>query len=555
MRQTDRSQRQTGRWSRSGPKNLAQATQALGATPGSRCGTLAWNNLRHLELYFALSGAGFVCHTVNPRLSPEHVSYIINHAKDEVLFIDETFLPLVAEIRDQIPCVRAIVLMGGVLMGERSAQAAAQIEGLLFYDDLIAAQDGSFDWPDLDENSAASLCYTSGTTGRPKGVLYSHRSTILHTLCSNQPDLMGFDATDCVLPVVPLFHVNAWGVPYNAALCGCDLVLPGPNLDGETLTNLIDQFKVTVGLGVPTIWAGILKAAQDAPDKLSSLKKAIVGGAAMTEVMRNAYKRLFSVDMIHSWGMTEASPMGAINHLLPKHDELSEPDLNAIKLKQGRAPFGLERRLIDDDGMVLPEDGETAGHLQICGHWVIDHYYGHQESAAPGGWLDTGDIASIDPDGYLTIRDRAKDIIKSGGEWISTGELEGVAVSHPGVQAAAAIAAHHEKWDERPIIIAVKAQNAAVSEQELLQHYEGKVARWQIPDKVIFVDQLPLGSTGKVLKTDLRDTYFYVLRKSEAAPLPRSCGQMRGLGLVPVAGADQQNPTGVAAYPRCEYNG
>lgn len=497
-------------------KKLAQATQALGAVPGSRCATLAWNNHRHLELYFALSGAGFICHTVNPRLSAEHISYIINHAQDDVLFIDETFLPLVAEIRDQIPTVRAIVLMG-----DKNPEAAAQIDGLLFYEDLIAAQDGHFDWPALDENSAASLCYTSGTTGRPKGVLYSHRSTVLHTLCSNQPDLFGFAVTDCVMPVVPLFHVNAWGVPYNAALSGCDLVLPGPNLDGDSLSNLIDQFGVTVALGVPTIWAGILSAAENTPHKLTSLRRAIVGGAAMTATMMQAYKQRFNVEMIHSWGMTEASPMGAINHLLPKHDSLNEADRVAVKLTQGRAPYGIDRRLIDADGTALPEDGTTAGHLQIRGHWVIERYYGEQTSAAAEGWLDTGDIASIDPDGYLTLRDRAKDIIKSGGEWISTGELEAIAASHPQVQAAAAIAAHHEKWDERPIIIAVKAKDATITEPALLQHYQGKVPRWQIPDRVIFVDKLPLGSTGKVLKTALRDAYFHVLSNPQAKPPAR----------------------------------
>lgn len=496
-------------------KRLAAAVTALGATSGSRCATLAWNNLRHLELYFGLSGAGFVCHTVNPRLSADHVSYIINHAQNEFLFIDRTFLPLVAEIRDQIPTVRDIVLMG-----ERHGDDATQVDGLTYYEDLIASHGDDFSWPEIDENSAASLCYTSGTTGRPKGVLYSHRSTLLHTLCSNQPDFFGFDTKDSVMPVVPMFHVNAWGVPYNAALCGCDLVLPGPDLDGDSLVGLIEKFKVTVGLGVPTIWAGISAAAEKSGNKLQSLQRAIVGGAAMTASTMRSYKDKFDVEMVHSWGMTEASPMGAINHLLPKHDDLPDAELDAVKLHQGRAPFGLERRIIDDAGTPIVEDGQASGHLQIRGHWVVDRYYDGAESVALDGWFDTGDVASIDPDGYLTIRDRSKDIIKSGGEWISTVELENVAASHPDVIAVAAIAAHHEKWDERPVIITVKAPHSKLSEAELLQHYVGKIARWQVPDKVIFVEDLPLGATGKVHKMTLRDQYFHVL--SECGPETRN---------------------------------
>ncbi|WP_278922157.1 long-chain-fatty-acid--CoA ligase [Pseudophaeobacter profundi] len=493
----------------SNARKLAAALARLGVAQGERCGTIAWNNRRHLEIYFGVSGAGMICHTINPRLKPEQLIYIINHADDQVLFIDATFVAAVGQLKEHLTTLKHIVLMG-----PRDEAAAKTVPGILFYDELIAAEGDDYSWPDLDENMPSSLCYTSGTTGNPKGVQYTHRTTVLHSLGGNQPDGLAISARDTVMAVVPMFHVNAWGVPYIAAAVGAKLVLPGQNLDGESLVRLIDGEKVTLALGVPTIWMGLLQALEKTGSKAESLTRTVVGGSALPTVMIPAFRDKYGVELIHAWGMTETSPLGTLNHLLQKHQDLSETEKAAIREGQGRPPYGVELRLVDEAGNLLPTDGKTQGELQIRGHWIVDTYFGQDSSALTmDGWFDTGDVATIDSDGYMIIRDRSKDIIKSGGEWISTVELEDIAMSHPKVVQAAAIAAQHPKWDERPVLVAIKADES-LTEAELLAYYEGRVASWQIPDRVVFVGELPLGGTGKVLKNKLRETYGTLLLDS-----------------------------------------
>ncbi|CUH68639.1 Long-chain-fatty-acid--CoA ligase [Thalassovita gelatinovora] len=492
-------------------RKLASALEALGIEKGDRCATIAWNNMRHLEIYFGVAGAGMICHTINPRLFPEQLIYIINHAEDKVLFLDSTFLPVVAKLGEHLKTLRHVVLMG-----PRNEEAAAMVPGLKFYDELIETGKDDYVWPDIDENSSSSLCYTSGTTGNPKGVLYTHRSTVLHSIAGNQPDGLALSARESVMPVVPMFHVNAWGIPYMAPAAGSKLVLPGPNLDGDSLVKLIDQEGVTLALGVPTIWMGLLHSLEKLGSKAESLTRTVIGGSACPPSMITAFREKFGVEVMHAWGMSETSPLGTMNKLLKKHETLSEDEQNKIREGQGRPPFGVELRIVDDEGHVLPNDGETQGELQIRGHWIVDTYFKVEKTALTlDGWFDTGDVATIDPDGFMIIRDRSKDIIKSGGEWISTVELENIAIGHPGVANAAAIAARHEKWDERPVLVVLPVTGATPSEEELLAFYDGKIAKWQIPDRVIFVDALPIGGTGKVLKNKLRDEFGDVLIKAE----------------------------------------
>ncbi len=484
-------------------RKLASALGKMGVEQGDRCATIAWNNTRHLEVYFAVAAGGMICHTINPRLHPEQLIYIINHAEDQVLFLDKTFLPAIPKLREHLKTVKAIILMG-----PRDAESAAMVDGLLFYDELLEDGDDDFAWPEIEETAPASLCYTSGTTGNPKGVLFSHRSSVLHAISGNQPDGMALSARDTVLPVVPMFHISAWSVPYIAAAVGSKLVLPGPGLDGESLVKLIESEEVSIALGVPTIWMGLLAETEKTGAKIPSLKRTVVGGSAVPPSMIAAFRDKFGVDLVHAWGMTETSPLGTLNQLLQKHQSLSVEEQAEIRLGQGRPPWGVELRILDAGGAVLPHDGETQGDLQIRGHWIIDTYFKAEASALTAdGWFDTGDVGTIDQDGYLIIRDRSKDIIKSGGEWISTVELEGIAMGHEGVAMAAAIAAVHEKWAERPLLIVVKAEGADPSAEELLAFYDGKVASWQVPDMVIFVDELPLGATGKVQKNKLREAY------------------------------------------------
>lgn len=495
-------------------KRFANALQQLGLAQGDRVATIAWNNHRHLESWYAISGSGLVCHTINPRLFPEQLIFIMNDAADRVVLFDKTFVPLIKAVKALLSSVEHFICLDAADPAVREA-----IPEVHFYDDLIAGQNADFEWPTLDENSASSLCYTSGTTGNPKGVLFSHRSTVLHSYAIILPDSLNVSAADIMLPVVPMFHVNAWGTPYAAAMVGCTLVLPGPGLDGASLVNLIDNYQVSVALGVPTIWQGLIAAANQSGSKLESLKRNVVGGSACPPAMLRAFKEQFNCETIHAWGMTEISPLGTANQLKTKHLHLSDEEKLQIRLSQGRPPFGVDLRLTDAEKGTheIERDGQTTGNLQVKGHWVISHYFGKEESALTAdGWFDTGDIATLDQDGFMKLSDRSKDLIKSGGEWISSVELENIAMGHPEIAMAAVIAAQHPKWDERPVLIAIKKPDSQLSEIDLLEYYADKVAKWQIPDRVVFVDAIPLSGTGKMLKKDLRELYGTILLEQAA---------------------------------------
>ena len=490
-------------------RQMANALGALGIARSDRVATLAWNGYRHMELYFAVSGAGSVLHTINPRLHPEQIAWIVNHANDTALFFDLTFLPLVEAIAPNCRNVKHWVAM----TDRAHMPATHKLDDLLCYEDMVDGHPDRFTWPQFDENTASSLCYTSGTTGDPKGVLYAHRSTILHTLASALPDALNLSERDVILPVVPMFHVNAWGLPYIAPMVGAKIVFPGPQLDGKSLYELFESEKVTFSAGVPTVWQGLLAFMEANHLKFSTMRRTVIGGSACPPAMIQLFQDKYGVQVLHAWGMTEMSPLGTVCTFRSKHSELSAEQRLPVQYKQGRALFGVDMKIVDDGGADLPWDGVAFGNLLVRGPWVVRDYY---ESAEPSplvqdghgkGWFPTGDVSNIDADGYMQITDRSKDVVKSGGEWISSIEIENIAVSHPAVAMAACIAATHPKWDERPLLIVVKKPNAAVTRQELLTHYEGKVAKWQIPDDVAFVESLPLGATGKVLKSKLREQF------------------------------------------------
>ena len=496
-------------------RKLASALGKMGLTQSDHCATIAWNNVRHLEIYFGVSGAGMVCHTINPRLFIEQIAYVINHAEDKVVFFDETFLPIIAGLDGLLTTAKAFVLMGCA-----NLKASAKIPGLLVYEDLIGQGDDDYVWPDVDEKEASSLCYTSGTTGNPKGVLYSHRSTVLHSMTTAMPDTLNLSARDTILPVVPMFHVNAWGIPYSAAMVGAKLVLPGPALDGASLAKLIDQECVSIALGVPVIWQGLLASLAESGSKAESLTRTVVGGSACPPSMIKEFNDLYGVEVIHAWGMTELSPFGTANTPLGHQVNLPWDEKLALRQSQGRPPYGVELKIVDDEGVTLSEDGVTKGNLMVRGHWVIkDYFRSNIGTTLSNGWFSTGDVATIDQDGFMTICDRAKDIIKSGGEWISTVELEGVAIAHPAIVDAAVIAVKHKKWDERPLLVAVRAPNSVLTDDELLSYFEGKVAKWQIPDAAIFIDELPRNGAGKILKNRLREKYADILSCNDSLAL------------------------------------
>lgn len=490
-------------------KRGAKALADLKLAHGDCVATLAWNNHRHLESWYAISGSGLICHTINPRLFPEQLIFIINDAKDKAILFDKTFLPLIIAIKAHIPLVENYICLDGY--DEEVAQALPEVK---FYDDLIQDYATDYEWPEFDETTASSLCYTSGTTGNPKGALYTHRSTLLHSFAASLPDSMNLSAKDIILPVVPMFHVQAWGTPYAAAMVGASMIFPGPGLDGDSLVQLIDEYHVTIALGVPTIWQGLLASAKKLASSLDSLKRNVIGGSACPPSMLNTFRDVYGCETIHAWGMTEASPLGTANQLKAKHKDLDTQQQTQIRLSQGRPPYGVALRLVDGEKgtQLLSHDGETIGNLQIKGHWIIERYFAQTEtSLTTDGWFDTGDIASLDRDGYLHISDRAKDLIKSGGEWISSVELENIAMGHPEIVMAAVIAATHPKWDERPVLIAVKAKDSTLTEHDLISFYHDKIAKWQMPDKVIFVDAIPLSGTGKMLKRKLREDFGSVL--------------------------------------------
>jgi 3-(methylthio)propionyl---CoA ligase len=486
-------------------KQLAQALLRLGVKPGDRVGTLAWSTHRHFELYFAVAGIGAVCHTINPRLFDDQIVYIINHAGDRLLFVDKTFLPLVERQAPRLPAdCRIVVLSNG------DAAAETKLASLPAYETLLAAEDGVFDWPEFDERTAAALCYTSGTTGHPKGALYSHRSTVLHAVAISLPDAISISAHDVVCPVVPLFHVCGWGIPFAAPMNGAKLVLPGPRLDGESLYQLFEAEGVTYALGVPTIWLGFEAYLAASGKRCSTLQRLLSGGAAVPPSMVEGFARR-GIEVRQGWGMTEMSPLGTTAALKAKHRGFDPDALAAVRAKQGRPVFGVEMKIVDNEGRTLPHDGKAMGELLVRGPWIIDGYFADEAATAaavePDGWFHTGDMATIDADGYMQIADRRKDVIKSGGEWISSIDLENAAVAHEDVAEAAVIAVPDRRWGERPLLIVAPRPGCRPERQSLIDLLARQFPKWMLPDEVVYVDELPHTATGKVMKTQLREMF------------------------------------------------
>mgnify|MGYP003700466109 CR=1 FL=1 len=487
-------------------RKLANALQRLGASPDARIATLAWNDYRHMELYFGISCSGRVCHTINPRLFEEQLVYIINHAEDEYIFVDVMFVPLLEKIVSDCPLVK-----GYVVMTDREHMPATSLPDVLCYEELIADEPDTYDWPLLDEKTAAGLCYTSGTTGHPKGALYSHRSTVLHTYGQALVDTMGLSALDCVLPIVPMFHVGAWGFPFAGAMVGTKFVMPGPKLsDPKLLVDLINDEGVTVSAGVPTVWLPVLKYLKESGRNLHPLRKTAIGGSACPLSMMEDFRDNYGVQVIHAWGMTETSPLGTANNHTADTVKLEGDALQHHLQSAGRAVPGVELKITDDDGKELPWDGVAFGALKIRGPWVCADYYKLDQPSdahAEAGWFNTGDVATIDPHGFMRITDRTKDVIKSGGEWISSIDLENVAMGHPAVAEAAVIGIAHPKWQERPLLVVVPVEGETVDAQELIRYFDGKIAKWWTPDDVAIVDELPHTATGKISKLKLRERF------------------------------------------------
>jgi 3-(methylthio)propionyl---CoA ligase len=485
-------------------RQLANALTNLGVRMGDRVATLAWNGYRHMEAYYAVSGSGAVLHTINPRLHPEQIAYIANHAEDQYLLFDMTFLPLVEAFAAHCKTVRGFI----ALCDRDHMPRDSKIANLLCYEDLIDASSDVYQWPLFDENSASSLCYTSGTTGHPKGALYSHRSTVLHSYASTMPDALNVSARDAVLPVVPMFHVNAWGLPYSVPLTGAKMVFPGPAMDGKSIYELFEQEKVTFSAGVPTVWLGLLTYVGQNNLQFSTFKRTVIGGSACPPAMMRTFRHQYGIEVVHAWGMTEMSPLGTAGTLQSHHLTLPEEAQEKILEKQGHPIYGVDMKIVDDAGQELPWDGKTYGNLLVKGPWVIRSYFKDEGGEVlQDGWFPTGDVATIDADGYMQITDRSKDVIKSGGEWIGTIDLENIAMAHPAVLQAACIGISHPKWDERPLLVVVKKPNATVTKEELISFYEGKIAKWWTPDDVAFVEALPIGATGKILKNKMREQF------------------------------------------------
>ncbi|MBV8667181.1 MAG: long-chain-fatty-acid--CoA ligase [Burkholderiaceae bacterium] len=492
-------------------RRLAISLEKQGVKKGSVVATLAWNTHRHVELYFAVMGLGAVLHTINPRLSPEHLDYIVNHAEGEILFFDTTFAPIVEKMQERFGHVKRFYAMAAEATLDK---IAPKIRDLGSYEALIdnTPADPAFTWPQFDERTASSLCYTSGTTGNPKGVLYSHRSTILHACVGGLPDIMNTSANATILVVVPLFHVNAWGLPYSAAMTGTKLVLPGPHMDGKSMYELLRDERVTLAAGVPTVWQMLFQyvdANSLKPREDLCLKTALVGGSAAPRMMIERFDREFDTFLLHAWGMTEMSPLGVVCQLLPKHQHLPAEQRYDVQMKQGRAVWGVQLKIVDEDNQRLPHDGKARGRLLVSGPWIVDSYFKGEGGKIldEEGFFDTGDVAVIDDDGYITLVDRSKDVIKSGGEWISSIDLENVAVGCPGIAMAAVIGVSHPKWQERPLLVCVKKPGAELDKSTVLSYLEGKIAKWWTPDDVVFIDALPLTATGKIYKLGLRQQF------------------------------------------------
>ncbi len=483
---------------------LANVLRDLGIREGDRIGTLAWNGYRHFELYYAVSGSGAVLHTINPRLFPDQITYIANHAEDRWLFVDLTFVGLLEGIAGSLESVEGIVVMT-----DEAHMPETGLANVHCYETLIARAADGFDWPEFDENTASSLCYTSGTTGNPKGVLYSHRSTVLHSYAACLRDVVGLGADDCVMPVVPMFHANSWGIAYAAPMSGAKLVLPGARMDGESVHQLMYDEGVTVSAGVPTVWLMLLQYLRDSGKDLPDFKRCVIGGSAAPRSMIEAFETEYDTTVLHAWGMTEMSPLGTVGTLTPALDALPYAERLDYKEKQGRGIYGVEMKITDDDGNELPRDGETFGHLMVRGPWIAHSYFKGEggEILDGDGWFDTGDVATLDDKGFMHITDRAKDVIKSGGEWISSIDLENLAVGHPAVAEAAVIGIAHPKWDERPLLVIVRAPGASIGGPELLAFMAGRIAKWWMPDDVVFVDEIPHTATGKIQKVALREMF------------------------------------------------
>jgi len=482
-------------------KKLANALNKLGITLHDTVATIAWNNSRHFETYFGVSGMGAILHTLNPRYSPAQLVYILNHAEDKVLIIDPTFIPLVEGVQDQLNFVETIIIAA-----EKSAIPENNLNNACSYDDLLEQESSEYQWPELNEDTSSALCYTSGTTGNPKGVLYSHRSTILHAI--SIAGTMGFHSSSAVLPVVPMFHVNAWGVPYSALINGFTLVLPGHALDGESLYELVQQESVDCLLGVPTVWLGLLQYLEAKGLKMESVDQVLVGGSAAPYAMIKAFDEQHDAFLTHGWGMTEMSPLGTINTQTKKAMSLPIEERYQLQTKQGYPMFGVEIKTVDDDGKELPRDGEASGALKVKGPWIMHTYFKAEGPAVDDqGWFDTGDVATIHPDGCMQIVDRAKDVIKTGGEWISSIDLENAALTHENILEACVVGVPHPKWDERPLLFLITKDGNQIDKQEINDFLLEKVVKWWLPDDIIFVKELPHGATGKLLKVDLREEY------------------------------------------------
>ena len=496
-------------------KQLAQALAALGVKEGDRIATLAWNGYRHLELYFGVSGSGAICHTINPRLFPEQIAYIVGHAEDSYLFVDLTFMPLIEALAGKLTSLKSVVVMT-----DAEHMPDSKLDGLLCYEDLVGAQDGDYVWPLFDENTASSLCYTSGTTGNPKGVLYSHRSTVLHSWGACMADTLALCAQDTILPVVPMFHANAWAIPYAAPMCGAKLVMPGAGMDGKSVFELLENEKVTMTAGVPTVWLMLLAYMREEGKTLPDLTRVVCGGSAVPRAITQEFEESHNAHMIHAWGMTEMSPLGTVGTFKRGMDALPAEKRYDIQAKQGRGIYGVEMKIIDDNGKELPRNGKDFGRLMVRGPWICDSYYREEggDVLDADGWFDTGDVATLDPEGYMQIVDRTKDVIKSGGEWISSIDVENIAVGCPGAAEACVIGVAHLKWDERPLLLIVREAGAELSKEDVRGYLKGKIAKWWMPDDVLFVDELPHTATGKLLKTKLREEYAgYTLPTAGAA--------------------------------------